>query len=100
VERWARVFAEVADLVALLDDRRPKPVIVMKTLSPTVAENISRHIGIDVSTIQSPPMHGEWVEFVHKGKKCRVYEVVIDWPDGTLHNKSRFDHSANNARCQ
>lgn len=100
IERWARANAEVAELVDLLDARRPRPVIVMKTLSPTVAQNISRHIGIDVSTIQSPPMHGEWVEYVYKGKKCLVYEVIIDWPEGTLHNKSRFLQSANHMQCQ
>lgn len=98
--RWVRAFAPVADLVALLDSRRPGRVVVMKTLSPTVAKNVGAYIGLDVSTIQSPPMHGEWVEFVHKGQKVRVYEVVVDWPDGTLHNTSRFQHSANHEQCQ
>lgn len=100
IERWARANAEVTELVDLLDSRRPKPVVVMKTLSPTVAKNVSAHIGLDVSTIQSPPMHGEWVERVIKGRKVKVYAIVIDWPDGTLHNRSRFLHSANNALCQ
>ncbi len=100
IERWARANAEVAALIAMLDERRPKPVVVMKTLSPTVAKTIGDHVGIDVSTIQSPPMHGEWVEFVYKGKKCRVYEIVIDWPEGTLHNRSRFHHSGNHEQCQ
>ena len=100
IERWARANAEVAELIALLDERRPKPVVVMKTLSPTVAKTVSEHVGIDVSTIQSPPMHGEYVEHTHKGKKVLVWEVVIDWPDGTLHNKSRFYHSGNNMQCQ
>lgn len=100
IEHWARANAEVAELIALLDSRRPKPVVVMKTLSPTVAKTISDHIGIDVSTIQLPPMHGEYVEHTHKGKKVLVWEVVIDWPDGTLHNKSRFYHSGNNMQCQ
>ena len=100
IERWARAFSEVAELVALLDSRRPKPTVVMKTLSPTVAENVSKHIGIDVSTIQSPPMHGEWVEVLHKGVKMKVYEIVIDWPEGTLHYRSKFLHSANNSLCQ
>jgi hypothetical protein len=100
IERWARANAEVAELIALLDERRPKPVVVMKTLSPTIAKTISGHIGLDVATIQSPPMHGEWVEFEYKGKKCRVYEVVIDWPEDTLHNKSRFFHSGNHQQCQ
>jgi hypothetical protein len=100
ISRWARTNAEVAERVALLDARRPKPVVVMKTLSPTVAENVSRHIGIDVATIQSPPMHGEWIEHVHKGAKSLVFEIVIDWPEGTQHNKSRFLHSGNHSQCQ
>ncbi len=98
--RWAEAFKPVAELVALLDERRPKAVVVMKTLSPTVAKTVSEHIGLDVSTIQSPPSHGEWVEFEFKGQKMRVYEIVIDWPEGTLHNKSRFHYSANNVQCQ
>ena len=100
IERWAQAFAPVQELIDLLDSRRPKPVVVMKTLSPTVAQTISAHIGLDVSTIQSPPMHGEWVEFMYKGQKVRVYEVVVDWPDGTLHNQSRFHYSAHNEQCQ
>lgn len=98
--RWARAFAPIAELVKLLDARRPKRVIVMKTLSPTVAKNLGEHIGLDVATIQSPPMHGEWVEFMFKGQKVQVYEIVVDWPQGTIHNASRFHYSANNAQCQ
>jgi hypothetical protein len=100
IERWAQAFAPVQALIELLDSRRPKPVIVMKTLSPTVAKTIGDHIGIDVSTIQSPPMHGEYVEYKYKGKTLTVWEVVIDWPEGTLHNRSRFLHSADNELCQ
>lgn len=98
--RWAEAFAPVAELVALLDSRRPRAIVIMKTLSPTVAENVGEHIGLDVSTFQSPPMHGEWVEFVYKGQPCRVYQVVVDWPEGTRHDQSRFVHSANNEQCQ
>jgi hypothetical protein len=98
--RWARAFAPIAELVALLDMSRPKAVVVMKTLSPTVVKNVGEHIGLDFSTIQTPPMHGEWIEMEIKGRKVRVYEVVIDWPEGTLHNQSRFHYSANNEQCQ
>lgn len=98
--RWAQAFTPVAHLVELLDSRRPKVVVVMKTLSPTVAKTVSDHIGLDVSTIQYPPSHSEWVEIMFKGQKVRVCEIVIDWPEGTLHNTSRFRHSANNALCQ
>lgn len=98
--RWARAFAPIAELVALLDVSRPKAVVVMKTLSPTVAKNVGEHIGLDFATIQTPPMHGEWVEIEFKGRKTRVYQVVVDWPEGTRHNQSRFHYSANNEQCQ
>jgi len=100
IERWARSNVQLAELVDLLDARRPKPVIVMKTLSPTVVANISTHIGLDISTLQSPPSHGEWVEIEYKGKKCLMYAVTIDWPAGTKHGKSRFFHSGNHQQCQ
>jgi hypothetical protein len=100
IERWARANTEIAELVNLLNARRPKPVIVMAPLSPTVAANISTHIGIDVSTIQYPPSHGEWVELEYKGNKYRVYQVTIDWPEATQHGKSRFFQSANHLQCQ
>jgi len=100
IERWAQAFAPVQELIDLLDATRPKPVVVMKTLSPTVAQNVSAHIGIDVATIQSPKMHSEWIEFVYKGEKCRVLQVVVDWPEGTLHYQSRFLRSENNELCQ
>lgn len=100
IESWARANAEVAELVELLDSRRPKPVIVMKTLSPTVAQNITSHIGIDVTTVQYPESHGEWRQVEHRGKKCHVYVVTIDWPEGTLHGKSRFITNRNHSQCQ
>lgn len=100
LERWARANTKVAELVALLDSRRPRPVIVMKTLSPTVAQNISSHLGLDVSTIQYPPNHGEWVEIERQGKKWNMYRIVIDWPEGTRHNKSRFLYSRRHQLCQ
>ena len=100
IERWAAAFAPVQELIDLLDSRRPKPVVVMKTLSPTVATTISAHIGLDVSTIQSPPMHGEWGEVLYNGQKVCVWEVVIDWPESTVHNASRFHYSSHNELCQ
>lgn len=98
--RWAEAFAPIAELMTLLDSRRPKATVVMKTLSPTVAKNVGEHIGLDVATIQTPPMHGEWVEFVHKGRKISVIEIVVDWPEETRHNASRFHHSGNHEQCQ
>ena len=45
-------------------------------------------------------MHGEYVEVMIKGQKVSVYEVVIDWPDGTLHFRSKFLRSENHELCQ
>jgi hypothetical protein len=98
--RWASAFAPVAELVALLDSRRPKAVVVMKTLSPTVAANISKTIGMDISTLRSPPMHGEWFDFTWKGQKMRVWQVVIDWPEGTKHGASKYHGTENNDQCE
>ncbi|HSX23290.1 MAG TPA: hypothetical protein VLE97_11005 [Gaiellaceae bacterium] len=100
IERWAQAFAPVQELIELLDSRRPKPVFVMKTLSPTVAQNVSAHIGIDLTTIQVPDMHGEYVEVEVKGQKVQVYQVVIDWPEDTLHFRSKFLRSENHELCQ
>ncbi len=101
---WAQAFTPVAHLVALLDERRPKQTVVFATLSPTVAKNISGHIGIDIATIRSPEMVGEWVEYTitigGKPKTIRVWRVRVVWPEGTLHNKSKFFHSGENWQCQ
>jgi len=94
----------VLDLIKLLDERRPKQVVVMKTLSPTVMKNVSDHIGINLTTIQQPEMVGEWVEHTTtingKTKTQRVWRVRVIWPEGTLFNKSRFFHSGENWQCQ
>jgi len=102
--RWAKAFAPIAELVRLLDASRPKQTVVMKTLSPTVMENLSKHVGIDMRSIQSPPMKGEWREETivvgGKSKQVRVWRVRIEWPEGTLHNRSKFFHSGENWQCQ
>jgi hypothetical protein len=101
IDRWAAAFAPVSELLVMLDERRPKPVIVLKTLSPTVAANVSKYIGIDLRTIQAPPMRGIWVDMLDKkGKSIRVWQVEIVWPEGTRHNQSKFLHSHDNQLCQ
>jgi len=87
---WARCFAPVADLVSLLDSRRPRPTYEFKTLSPTVAANVSRVIGVDLTTVRSPEIEWEWVEIEVNGRKMNICRGKILWPDDTRHGLSRF----------
>lgn len=105
--RWAKAFEPVAELIKLLDSRRPKPVIAFGgTLSPTVWANVGRAMEIEMSTLGAPPSHGEWVEkeMLINGKmqKVSVWEVTIDWPKGTKHNMSKFvrNQESGNWLCQ
>lgn len=90
---WARCFAPVADLVTTLDSRRPRPTCVFKTLSPTVAANVSRVIGVDLASVRSPDVKWEWVEVIINGKKLNMCRGRILWPDGTRHGLSKFSGS-------
>jgi hypothetical protein len=107
---WAKDFAPIAKLVALLDSRRPKPTIVCKTLSPSVVANLSGKLGMSLASIGIPPMKGEWVDVTRpiKGDRynrtetVKVWHVEIIWPDGTRHLRSRFAHGSNagNMQCE
>lgn len=91
--RWAADFAPVAELVALLDSARPRPVVVMKTLSPTVLANVGKAMGVALDSIVSPPIEYEWVEIEIAGKTHRMMQGKILWPDGTRHCLSRWSGS-------
>lgn len=101
-EQWARDFASVAQLVALLDRSRPRPTFLLGTLSPTVYANLGKALAIDFTTIDVPEIVWEWVEYVDpNGRKVRYQVGRIIWPEGTQHNKSRYYVSnANNRQCQ
>lgn len=87
---WADNFYAVALLINKLDATRPKPTVVMGSLSPTVASNLGSNLGIKFDSIASPPVKWTWVERVIKGQTVRVPVGEILWPEGTQHNKSRF----------
>lgn len=102
VTAWAKAFVPVAELVALLDRSRPRPTFVLGTLSPTVYANLGKSLDIDFTSVRSPDIEWEWVEYVDPktGKTVRFQRGHIVWPAGTQHNKSRFFHSGNSFQCQ
>lgn len=99
--RWCEDFAPVAELVALLDSSRPRRTVVLGTLSPTVADNLSRAMGISIASVRSPEVVTKWVEIEIRGRMVRVQELEILWPDGTKHWRSRyaFGSAAGNEQC-
>jgi hypothetical protein len=99
--QWAADFTPIAELVEKLDVTRPLPTFIMKTLSPTVFKNLSESLGVDFSSIRLPDFETKWVDMTIAGKKVCVPVSIIIWPEGTLHNKSRYCVSKNNNdQCQ
>lgn len=99
--QWAADFAPIAAAMELLDARRAPPVIMLGSLSPSVAKNIGDSLGIKFDTIQVPPIKGEWVEVEIAGVPTQIVRYTIEWPEGTQHNRSRFAHGsrAGNDQC-
>ncbi len=88
---WAADFAPVAELMARLDATRPKPVYVFATLSPTVLKNVNAAMGLNLTTVRSPEIIYVKVEnLAEDGTKFWVWEPEIVWPEGTVHNTSKF----------
>jgi hypothetical protein len=87
---WAASFAPVATLVEGLDSTRPKPVIVLGSLSRTVADNVGTAMDVAFDTIEVPPIEWSWVEQEVNGTTVRVPVGRILWPDGTRHFVSRY----------
>jgi hypothetical protein len=95
-QQWAADFAPVAALVKTLDASRPKPIIVLGSLSRTVADNVGAAMGVAIDTIECPPIEWTWVEEEVDGAIVRVPVGRILWPDGTRHHQSRF---ASGSQC-
>lgn len=88
---WCEDFAPIAEVVEKLDATRPKPVLLMKTLSPTVLGNVGAAMGIKLDTLTIPEMEWKKVEaLTPKGERYWTWEVNILWPEGTKHNTSRY----------
>lgn len=105
--QWAVDFTPIAELIALLDATRPKPTVIMGTLSPTVVKNLGDTLGISFASIRMPEMKSEyrWIDVPMKGggtKRVRIVWVEILWPEGTRHNCSRFSRGsrAGNNQCE
>jgi hypothetical protein len=88
--QWAADFQPIAELVYALDATRPKPVIVLGSLSRTVADNVGKVMAIDFDTLEVPPTEWTWVEQEIKGATVRVPVGRIIWPEGTRHFVSRY----------
>jgi hypothetical protein len=98
---WAAAFAPVAELMERLDATRPKPVYVFKTLSPTVLTNVNAAMGLNLTTVREPETIWVKVERLAKdGTKFWTWAPKIIWPEGTVHNTSKFAYgTANNNTC-
>jgi len=98
---WVADFAPVAELVALLDSRKPVPVVVCKTLSPLVLANLGKSLAVNLETIAPAPVKYVWETRVRPdGTSYQVAVPTLDWPAGTKHNMSRFAKgTAHNAQC-
>lgn len=98
---WAADFAPVAELVSLLDRTRPAPVLVFKTLSPTVVRNLGAALGVDFLSIESPPIEWKWREEIIEGQLVRYRIGYVRWPENTRHSASRFagESKAGHDRC-
>lgn len=97
--RWAAVFAPVARLIELLDARRPRPTVVFRSLSPTVARNVGKAMGMNLSTVRAPEIVYEWVDWIDpsSGENKSISVGRIEWPEGTKHGSSRW--SCGNDQC-
>lgn len=101
--QWCEDFIPVAELVSLLDSRRPRPTIVCKTLSPTVLENLNKTLSVDLRDVQGCPVEYVWVDRINKkGEKYQISVAVLKWPEGTQHGVSRFSwgSKAGNKQCE
>jgi hypothetical protein len=99
---WAKDFQDVDQLVRMLDARRPKPVIVCKTLSPLQLENVGKAMQVDLSNVIPCPMKYEYeTRTDKKGETYQICVPVLLWPEGTKHGTSKFCTSkAGNSQCE
>ena len=89
---WARDFLPIAELVALLDATRPKPVYVFQEISRTVSDNVGGAMGLEFSSVRVPEIRWTKVEEVDPktGRTTFAWVGEIIWPLGTLHDRSLY----------
>jgi len=96
--KWAIDFTPVAELVAKLDATRPKPSYVFGEISQTVLDNVGREMGITFASVHIPEIRWEKVERCDEhGRLTFGWVGIIQWPEGTVHGRSRF--AAGNNQC-
>jgi hypothetical protein len=110
LREWAADWAPIAARLDALDARRPKPTVVLGTLSPTVIANVAGTLGLALASVTVPPMRGEWREVTRQRKGCRpgemetvkIWHVEIEWPANTRHCRSKFSYGshAGNSQCE
>lgn len=91
---WCRDFAPVAELVKLLDSRRPPIRVTFGTISKTVLDNMVGDLAVKLDTARLPEFKTRWVEVEVKGRKQMVCYIEIVWPEGAVHNASRYARSS------
>jgi len=98
---WCEDFAPVAELVETLNATKPMPTVrLLKTLSMTVLNNVGAAMGVKLDTLRIPDMEWKKVEAISpKGEKFWTWEVEIKWPEGTVHNSSRWATGCNCHAC-
>lgn len=99
---WAKSFAPVAELLDLLDSRRPPRVLVLGTLSPLVAEHLGASLQLKLKTCRFPKFVRRWIKWTDPktNRECKMCVVDIIWPEGTLHGTSRYKGTAENQQCE
>jgi hypothetical protein len=98
IRRWATDFAPVVQAIAKLDATRPKPAITSLGISPLVARTLTE---LGATRAEACPMDFELVEGVDgRGSKTYCFRVKLLWPEGTVHQASRYQGTANNAQCE
>lgn len=106
-EKALQFFADFADVYAAvkyLDSLRPAPVFVLgKTLSATVVKTI-RESGLNPDSLRMPEQVVKYVDAVdEKGKPYQKAVIVLVWPKGTVHGKTKFGKvgcsRSGNAQC-
>lgn len=89
-ERLVAAFAPAWALMAQLDATRPKPVFTHLGVSPTLTATLAQlNASLDPGSLGMPETEFVRVESVdEKGKKVYGFEIIIHWPEGTVHQSS------------
>lgn len=97
---FAQDLAPVAAVMKDLDSTRPKPTFTYLGVSPTITATLES-MRVRPETIQFAPHEWRKGDFVdEKGVRRTVHYCILVWPNGTLHDQSRFVETVNNQQCQ